>query len=176
MSGSSSVWVQPCTLGSAGQGLKPGFPDGTQTSTGLASPKDVLSLSPPSLLELYEVYAVSIAWGLQFNAPNDGAQVIATLRLLISGQLAWSSSDRETTVGSVVNGEWIADLVNPLRVGARERLSLDVLLSGNVAAPGLLMIAAQPLGTAPSNLRANWTPVESTISYNVVDLPASRRL
>lgn len=176
MSGSSSVWVQPCTLGAAGQRLRAGYPDGTQTSTGLAPPNDVFSLSRPSLLELYEVYAVSIAWGLQFDAAHDGAEVIATLRLLVSDQLVWSSSDRETTVGSVVEGQWTADLVNPLRVGARERLGLDVLLSGDVAGPGLLMVAAQPLGTVPSNLRVNWAPVESTISYAVVDVSASRRL
>lgn len=177
MSGNAQIWVQPCTLLAGGK-LTPGYPDSSLAATNLPGPNNMVSASPPTLLEVYEVYAISIAWGLQFaDNTQSGVQINAQLRLLLDDRLAYSSVDSETVVNNVAVGQWVADLVNPIRVEARDRLALQLFLTGVMPTPASsAMIGAQPQGGSPLTGRANWLGIESTISYAVLDMPASRKL
>lgn len=195
MSGASSLIVQPCSSPEfmvAADGLivpltfTAGFPDGTPFIVPAAQPNNLASQSPPTLLEAFDVYAVAISYGwYSITSGLAGAELIVELDLLINDQLAYSTTDTQIVVapgsgGGIANGRWTADLVNPVRVNARERLGIAAGFSigGTVSPTGWMMIGAQTTGadfTHPTH-PDNWAVRNSVISYAVIDVPAARRL
>jgi hypothetical protein len=186
MGGSGQLWVPPASFSfttinrPVSAPLAPGYPDGTKivTGTNLAQPNNLVASSPPTLLEEFEIDSLAIAWGVA-GVLGTAAEVacLAKLYLLVNDR-------RATTLASEANdslnptGVWVADLVNPLRIGARDRLGLSVELkisTVHAQATMYFMIAGVPNGTGGA-LASEWTLAESTISYAVLDVPASARL
>lgn len=161
--------------------------------TGVADCHALERLAPPTLRTAYDIYALSIAWGLR--AGNAGAwsgDMLAELALLINDQVVWSQSDSAPGAATdesgptpviVANNIINADLTNPLRLNPRERLSLRIGMAfssvvtpnAGTAITGAATVAQQtylPSGAAVVADEA----VQSTISYTIIDLPGSRVL
>lgn len=148
--------------------------------SGVADFKNLLSMSPPTLLERYELYSYAIGFGVLLVSGGAFAAtptISAELALLVNDRVAYTAIETmvttELAVGvNMATGAWSSDLVNPIRINARERLSLRVgfISDQPTTVHGLIVAGAQldNAGTAKA--------YESTISYNVIDLPASRRL
>lgn len=141
---------------------------------------NLIAGSPPTLLEEYSFYAFSIAWQifLSNGAAYGTAPVItAEIALLVNDRVEYSTTQQQVSEidfdGATALGTFSGDLVNPIRVGGRERLSLRVgLLSDTAAAVGgFIVVAAQSSASA-----GNVSGVESTLSYTTLELPARRRL
>lgn len=149
---------------------------------GIASCADLFSSSPPTIMEAYEVYSYSIGTSVLVNSnpPAAGTLVTMEIALLVNDQVTYSAQQQQPLLlqnsKSYVNYLFTSDLVNPVRVGARERLSLRIGGALPVAVGGsvnfLTFTAASQLD--PTN--GNEVGFESTISYNVVDIPGRRRL
>lgn len=156
---------------------------------GSSGPNDcfnLLAASPPTLLEAYEIVSFSIAWGalLMDGVPNFAPPlpiIAVEMALLVNDRVRYSSQSQGNQTIQLtnpssncgVNGTFDGDLVNPIRVGARDRLSLRMGVSPNPAPAEGIQICVG------CQLNQNLSPAaitESTISYNVIDLPASRRL
>lgn len=186
MSGSSDFPIPASTFQPPAGGLAAGtwyrgIPTLPATVSGISDCRDLVASSPPNLLIEYEFYtlALGISAGAIFAAAPAAPPVLsAEIALLVNDRIKYRESVKQTSVGDGTGvGFWVstffgADLVNPIRLHARERLSLRVGIETDTAAIG----AAVYIG---SQVDANGNPVipaESTISYNVIDLPASRRL
>jgi hypothetical protein len=146
---------------------------GVPAVAGVATCRNLASMSPPTLLEEFEIYSYSIGWGLA--TPGEiPAGLDLELQLLINDRTAWVDDEpvpASAVTPSVANGTFRSDLVNPIRVGARDRLTLRIGLPQPALTSVTVVLGAQmnPAGNGIS-------PYESTVSYNVIDLPASRRL
>lgn len=189
MSGSGRLYPLPAFLnegavvaGNQYEGI-PALGLGTTAGapTGVPAYNNLLSGSPPTLLEEFEVVAFSLPFGMELannvGSPFASAPVVNIgINLLHNDDVAYSISQQLTltliaTTQGVANGIFQADLVNPVRYGARSRLGIQVFFTSNEAASlgGSFLVAA------------NWQAAgaqgqPASISYNVIDLPASRRL
>jgi hypothetical protein len=183
MGGSTQLWVPPSSFtipeksqGKLTQGsLAAGYPDGTQVVTGnsVAGPNNLVSPSPPTLLEEFEVYSLSIIWDVV--GITAGVRVLANLELLVNDRRAFGIAGEQVEAYA----SWQADLVNPIRLGARDRLGLrvGVELSTAVEQGVCYFMLGATYSTVGVGLHAeSWTLAESTISYNVLDVPGSARL
>jgi len=153
---------------------------------GVADANNLLSNSPPTLLEEYQLYSYSIGWGILLTeAAGDFAtipNVTAELAFLVNGQVAYVTSDGPvpTTTDAGPNawagGSWVSDLVNPIILEARDRLSLRMGFFSDTAASGesqgLIGCEVGPIG----GFTFGPVPFDSTISYNTIRLPGRRRL
>lgn len=192
MSGQGQLYLQPSELYNpadlpAGQWARgiptPGIPSkGVPAVDGVADCKNLVAASPPTLLCEFEIYSYSIEFS--FQLANSGAwgsapTLIGELALLINDRVAYSTTEHlQTLITSVntlavANGSFTSDLVNPIRLGARERLGLRIGINPLEDAPlGFdILVGAQLASTITTVVGG-----ESTISYNVIDLPGSRRL
>lgn len=184
MAGASALWIQPMTRIAGGK-LRAGPPTTPANpefrTSGQAGPNNLIELSPPTLLEQYEVYGGSIAWGIQYaDAGNDGKTTSARLTLLLNDRPVWSSVDDEAQAGAVASGTFSLDLLNPIPLGARDRLGIALAFPllvevGINAGTITAMLGAQSLGGVRL-ADNNWPAVESTIQYRVLDLPGARRV
>lgn len=188
MSGSGQVWVQPSTLvigaQNAGQWARgipvPGAGGSIPAVGGIATCANLIADSPPTLLEEFQIYSYSVAWAFFLNGAGAAPNVDVEIALLVNDRVRYQN---DTTASPVVaagggnylgNGTWSSDLNNPIRVGARDRLSLQVgLLADQAYTSAHMYAAAQNDYTGSADLII---AQESTISFNVLDLPASRRL
>jgi len=154
--------------------------------TGIATCAALEYMAPPTLRTAYSIYSLSIAWGAQLfdsvDSPYVGT-ILAEIALLINGDVAWVGSDVQPAVLSslaswyLASGVISADLVNPLRIDPRERLSLR--LGGALGAPAtvsatnaLYMIVGGK--SIPSTL--GYLSIQSPINYQIIDLPGDRSL
>lgn len=188
MSGTGQLWLPPSQALIAGP-IQPAQPySGTPTIiptvanvTGVADCTNLLKSSPPTLLELFEIYAFSIPYALQidntagFAVPPTGQIQLA---LYVGSDLAGSYSDSpsmyEATADNYVgSGVFQSDLVNPIRLAARDRLAIKLTGISAVAATTMELYVGVVLATQPVN---HYNGAPATINYNVIDLPASRRL
>lgn len=192
MNGQSEFYVQPSTLVlpagfAANQWYRgvptPGVPitPGIPAVAGIPDCKNLAASSPPTLLCEYQLYSYSIGWNVAFaNSAAFAPNVMIELALLINDRVRYVLNEGVTFpagldgAGGIARafGTWVSDLVNPIKLGARDRLSLrvGVLSDSQADLLGVLLVAAQ-LDSA-----AHPIGYESTISYNVIDLPGSRRL
>lgn len=153
--------------------------------TGIADCKALEYYAPPTLRTAYDIYSVSIPWGVQLI--DLGAayadNILFEAALLINDQVAWIGSDDQPVApipfdanGYFANGVISADLVNPLRLNPRERLSLRLGAALRVpttvnAGNSLLMAVG-----GQSGANATMFGVQGTISYQIIDLPGKRSL
>jgi hypothetical protein len=147
---------------------------------GIATCRNLLSDSPPTLLEAYDIYSYSIAAGVGFiNGGGFASDPSITLEiaLLVNDRVRYIATQTQPGFLAVANTNALAaalfasDLVNPIRLGARDRLSLRLGANCTLASsPGSAIVGAQ--------YDQNGLPaaVESTLSYDTIQLPAGRRL
>ena len=138
------------------------------------------------LLERFEVYSYSIGWGvlLQSSAALAAVpQAMVELAFLVNDRPAYVIQTTAPTVTPpgdnknwVANGSFVSDLVNPMDLGARDRLAIRVGASSLTTLDvGIsIVIGTQFVGYGAG--APTLGPFESTISYRVIDVPASRRL
>lgn len=152
---------------------------------GLADCNNLLANSPPTILEAYEIFSYSIGWGAyiaQGAAYTVPPVFVAELALLVNGRVRYVTSQQVESVLSTAaleataSGSWIGDLVNPIRVGARDRLSLRMgVLTDQSGLANFVGIVGAQLQNTPTGT-PTLTGFESTISYRTIDLPGSRRI
>jgi hypothetical protein len=200
VSGASQLFVQPShldipassqpgvwTRGIPAPGAVRPFGTGSDVPAvdGLATCRDLASLSPPTVLEAYEIYAMTIGWSVYFSGSAAGDATLSFLvSLLVNDRPAYTKTDivaaHSVGVGSdyAISGTLADDLVNPVRIGARDRLGLEVgfrsSISGSAFTPQRLFVGVQQILQGASSFAL--VPVESTISYRVIDLPGNRVL
>jgi hypothetical protein len=141
----------------------------------------LLDGSPPTLLERDDIYSHQIGFGLIVEAGVLAAAPIVQceMSLLVNGDVHYTLIEQVQTVVSLANpniylaaGSWTSDLVNPVSVGARERLQLRAGFNSNEPATTDIVMAVA--GQIKGDGSAVGYP--STISYRVIDLPPTRRL
>ena len=154
--------------------------------TGIADCNALEYMAPPTLRTAYSIYSLSIAWGAQLfdsaDAPYVG-NILAEVALLVNGDVVWVGTDAQPAILSsfaswyLADGVISADLVNPLRLNPRERLSLR--LGGALSHPAtvsavnaLYMIVGGK--SLPSSL--GFESIQSPINYQILDLPGNRSL
>lgn len=150
---------------------------------GTADCRNLFAMSPPTLLEAYEVASYAIGWGIYIAAGSAFARppvFTAEMAFLVNGEVRFVAQNQ---VDSVLNtagleatgsGTWIGDLVNPIIVGARDRLALRMGFVSDLAGPAnsFGVVGAQLVPGAV----ATTTPAPSTISYRTLSVPGARRL
>lgn len=156
---------------------------------GIADCHNLVSNSPPTLLEAFELYSYSIGWKVHivqqagdYVAPFPNLS--AELGILVNDELRYVSTETVPTgeeftgAGTAAaSGSWSADLVNPILVGARDRLTLRIGVSADQTAGAFyVLVGAQSHFVSAGGAGNVMDPFESTISYNQIDLPARRRL
>jgi hypothetical protein len=156
--------------------------------TGIADNSALELATPPTLRTAYSIYSVSLAWGaiMQNVASGYVGNFLAEIALLINGSVRWIGTDKQVAASQPAtatdyysaSGVISADLVNPVRLNPRERLSLrlGIAMDTGVTGTGTLLtagVAAQPRNDAPAT---DWDFVPSTISYQILDLPGNRSL
>lgn len=197
MSGRADLYVQPSRLvvgtlpnGTAVGGVWAyGIPTagvgnyGIPAVVGVADCSNLVAASPPTLLEQYDVSSYSIAWSaiVANSAALASAPVVtAELALLVNDAVRHTNRMSATGVDTggasetfIAGDVFTADLVNPVTVGARERLTLRIgllsSLSANAGAQVVVGVQLDPITPGPISY-------PSTVSYYVIDVPASRRL
>jgi hypothetical protein len=192
MSGEGQFFIQPSSFQSPDavtQEAKwyraiPAPGAGTQVPAvgGVATCANLAASSPPTVLEKFEVKSYSVTWALLIpyvaalaTPPNATME----LALLVNDRIAYVDEAQPQAMVKaptqyVASGAWRSDLVNAISLGARERLGLR--LGFKIDQTGGSNPALAVVGLAVDQ---NGNPLgggESTISYNVIDLPASRRL
>jgi hypothetical protein len=192
MSGSGQLFVQPSQagFGAMSKGIwgraipTPGVPFLSLPAVGgVASCRNLIAASPPTLLEEYEIYNLVIGYTavilLSAAAPDIVVEVEATL--LINDRPAYTNSTPPQDVSGAdgvepfASGAWTADLVNPISVGARDRLGLRVGVMASADNIGAnVIVGMQTAYVFPTGAVA--LPYESTISYRTVNVPAAHRL
>lgn len=200
MSGSGQLFIQPSTayFSAAGVGVGawqravpvPGDPNAVfapflPAVGGVPDCRNLLSSSPPTLLEAYELYGLAIGFSVVFGSNPQGATDPATavmeLALLVNDRVAYTQTKSQVVppdppvASPIVSDTWNADLVNPIVLGARDRLGLRVglMLDQPDTTNETFYVGIQ---MAPAGGGVAFAPCESTISYRVLDVPASRRL
>lgn len=154
---------------------------------GQADCRNLAANSPPTLLEHYEIYSYTIGFGGQIvtNAPRT-PNVTAELALLVNDRVRYITQQTVEAQGPATNinvltawnfaGAWVADLQNPIILGARDRLSLRVGVQGDTGLRSGSGTNGIVVGAQVSPNFSTPIPFESTISYRVVDLPGARTL
>jgi hypothetical protein len=185
MSGSDYLTIQPSKLAAgalaAGQWAR-GIPTpGTNAIAaveGVPGCGNLVAASPPTLLCEYSVYSYSIGFGLNVEGTAAVPNVDAELAILVNDRVAYITSLTQLAIvatapgaGYNATGAWVSDLVNPIRVGARERLGLRVGIRSDQDATSSTLLIGVQVDQAGRDVA-----YESTLSYNVIDLPGSRRL
>lgn len=144
---------------------------------------DLAAASPPTILEEFQIYSytigigiLSIASGGSFAEPPN---FTVGLGFQINGRLVYKVSQIippfSPAVGeAIASGQFISDLVNPIHLERSQRLSLQITLTQDQDATATTVFVGTQAeivsgGAAP-------VPMESSVSYNVIELPASRRL
>lgn len=169
--------------------LIPAIPNVWTPPTGVADCHALEAMSPPTLRTAYSVYGVSIPWSAAIVDPTTpSGNFLVELALEVNGEVKWTGTDKQAgAVGLAGNAPWIGtgivtgDLVNPVRINPRERLSLrlsiatDVPLSGVSPATGVTYFGY--VGALYSTDATNpFKPSPGTISYSIIDLPGNRSL
>lgn len=151
---------------------------------GQATCQNLIAGCPPPLRQVYEIYGVTIGWGItlyQSAGITTPPTVIAELALMVNNDDVYVNTDQQTAYTNYsneyysVSDVWNADLVNPIRVGARDRLVLRAGIYASAATQDAYIIVGAQY-SSPASAPTVAVSYPSTISYNVVELPARRRL
>lgn len=153
---------------------------------GVADASNVIADSPPTLFEAFSFYSYAVGWyvelgnnGVNFTTPPN---VQVELALLVNDRRAYTTSMPSATElnpganqFSIGSGAFVSDLVNPILVGPRERLSLMLGIQSDQ--PVWNFTAG--IGTQATNPATGvYQPLafESTLSFNTIIVPGRRRL
>lgn len=188
MTGSSSVPVPPSQAGAVATVAAGVWSYGIPAilgggPTGIASCRSLFSTSPPTLLEEYELYSYSIGLGAYVQASagpgfTGSPNIQLELEFLVNDRAAYRNlltapaAPITAGLGAIFSGALTSDLVNPIRFGARNRLTLKLGLACDQDISAWIVVA----GAQIDNNGQPSIPYESSIFYNVLDVPASRRL
>jgi hypothetical protein len=156
----------------------PGVSGGPPAVGGIATCRDLLYGSPPTLLEEYELYSYSIGYTVMLSngvAYASTPNVQGELALLVNDRVRYVSTSIATvstgTTSALFQGVWVSDLIIPIRVGARDRLSLRAGFFSDQAATvdGKIIVGIQQYSSG-------FQAYESSLSYRTYALPGARRL
>lgn len=156
-------------------------PDGTSATAphGIADCNALEAMTPPTLRTAYSVYSLSIAYGATVAYDAAVTTILVELSLLINGEVKWAGTDSETAIpirGNtllITSGVINADLVNPVIINPRERLSLRV---GTATSPSAVGAVTGNTVVGAQVASSGYVFTQSTISYQIIDLPGSRSL
>ena len=160
---------------------------GIPAPVGIADCRDLLRSSPPTLLEDYEItnFSIGMACGVQDSGGGfaSAPEITLELALLVNDRVRYvaDSGPLQTPAGPGAPGSYLAsysfsaDIVNPIVIGARERLTLRAGVNCNLAVNENSWVW---VGIQASFAAGVFTPseFESTISYNVRQLSPIRQL
>lgn len=194
MIGEGELFIQPSeldfTTGVATTAMQRGIPTPGVSAAivtpaiapvgGLPTCNNLIAASPPTLLEQYEIYSYSIGWSAVIVNGGGFASapvVDVELALLVNDRVKHRATTQQETINRTApnayeapGGFFNVDLVNPIRVGSRDRLGLRMGLGADLAFDSFyLVVGSQVAGTRS-------VPAESTILYRVYDLPGARTL
>lgn len=154
--------------------------------SGVADCNALELLTPPTLRTAYDIYAVSIPWAAYASFAMSGftGQFLAEIALLINGDVRWIGSDAQDAVyiggtAYIGSGSINADLVNAVRINPRERLSLRLGFATNPAMTPDGALQIEPAVSQAFTVDgggAHFIATQGTISYNIIDLPGTRKL
>lgn len=147
-------------------------------------------MAPPTLRTAYSIYSVSLAYAAVIqNAGLTGSysgNILVETALLINDEVKWFGTDEQPAVNqsmgpdgfNIANGTISADLVNALRLNPRERLKLRLGIAIDTGAtPPSGLAVVEGIWVAEQITPTNTlTPVQSTINYQIIDLPGNRQL
>lgn len=147
---------------------------------GQAGCDNLIADSPPTLLESYEIYSFSIGVVVVVDteAPAAGTAITIELALLVNDRLAYTATQvvpARLATETYANAMFVSDLTNPIRLGARDRLGLRLGAAVDDSPSINNIVVAAGTTFDPSGF-GSYAGFESTISYDVLDMPASRRL
>jgi hypothetical protein len=154
--------------------------------TGIAECTALELLTPPTLRTAYSIYHLSIPWAADatINPPATTyvGNILAEIALLVNGLVQFVGNDSQPAVGIQgdpgvyrASGVISADLINPIRLNPRERLSLR--LGTALSAPATVNVANTiQIGVSAIAVSTALASTEGTISYEILDLPGSRQL
>jgi len=149
-----------------GIGVNPGI-------TGIATSQNLLQDSPPTLLERYEITQILIGYSVVMGNAGSAQTVQTELALLVNDRVRLVQQQSNSLASGALSftGQWAADLINPVWLEARDRLSLRVgfgsTLTQSVQSAFLIAAAIEA---------GNVVGFESSIHYRVVPKPPTRRL
>lgn len=154
-------------------------PPGGLSPSGVATCNNLVADSPPSLLQAYEIYGFTIPAAMQVtngSAFASAPELGLTLELLINdypkaAYLAALSPLMFSSSNYIATYVFAADLTNPIRVGARDRLGLRLTGVSSLAAATMALLAGVTYAATPAYVTS-----EGRILYDVIDLPGSRRI
>jgi len=159
----------------------------TQMPTGVAECSALERMTPPTLRTSYSIYSASNAWAA-FLLSLGGAyagNILAEVALLVNDVVVWVGADNQPAVpvpadAGVYSAQGVisADFVNQPRLNPRQRLSLRLGTASSApvtAHAGNAIKIAVAAQIDPLNDSA-FTQDQSTISYQIIDLPGSRQL
>jgi hypothetical protein len=154
---------------------------GPPVVVGAATCANLLADSPPTLLEQFEVYSLTVPAAAQLAnfhaglaAPiNLSVQLILLINDRVAATFTATSAGSVNTAATTATAAlmFTADLTNPIRVGARDRLGIRLGLISDT--PGTSGQADIGVTTTTSNTLMG---AEAKLFHNIVDLPASRRI
>lgn len=181
--GESTTWARGVPS------LIPAIPNLWTPPTGVADCHALEANTPPTLRTAYSIYGVSIPWSaVAVDPQSPTGNFLVELALLVNGEVHWTGTDKQAgAVGLAGNSPWIAtgivtgDLVNPVRINPRERLSLRLSIATDVpleaVSPAVAMTYIGYVGaTYTTDATTPFTPAPGTISYSIIDLPGNRSL
>jgi hypothetical protein len=187
MSGAGEVSIQPGQVTFAnpnvGQSYSgypmPGVPNGPPAVGGAPTCQNLLSDSPPTLLEAFDIYGFTISAVIQNTTSGAPPNMELVLDLMRNESLAATfTADPPAVAIASLSGEYVglnvftSDLTNPIRFGARDRLGLRLRGQLDQTAATLSL----SVGVTYNPVIPGYVGQESKLFYNVVDLPASRRI
>ena len=164
----------------------PGAPLGSGSFagiSGIATYQNLLSDSPPTLLEAYEVTNLQFPWGVYLNnsaAFTSYPIVTVGLNMLKNSDIVYTvqqagvqTVEAFNTEQAAGNGMLSADIVNPIVFEARDRLTIQAFITSTVTCnEGSALTLAGGYGTPAGNPYSQ----QASIAYNVLARPARRRL
>lgn len=184
--------VPPSALGTdtplAANQILSGVPPLFQPRSGVASCNNLFSASPPMLGERFEVYSLAVPAIAEFSSASGAAWTKApnirlSMDLYVNSELAYTMEDEGPGISygsasnyALLSTTFAADLINPVYVGSRERLSIRLSTSCDQAAATAYVYAAMVLQFSSATPDGVIQGAEGTISYNAVELPTARRL
>jgi len=184
-SGPGQIIIRPANISGAtdypaATPLVPGpFPATPDSVTGQNVPANLLQIDRPTLVTVWAVESVYLPVFAVMGGNYAGSTMVITAFLKSNGTIVWSADtgvvpmQTPSVADTYGNAIISADLVNPIRIGRGDSLSL--LLAASVT-PNQTTDLVAGVGAQVDAGELGVVPVEGTIGYTVYDLPGRRSL